>query len=149
MNPNLVVISLLRRFAFHITKGSGKHYENLKSGSEHLEYTPPTYLLQPPPSPTLLTPPSILETLHLSQAIRGGDFWAGIAQVTLFNHDLSLPKICLAAFLPSKSWLFLWQLLRQEEARLPGGHTACLCLINSHGLIAINITFIITDFETK
>ena len=39
MNPNLVVISLLRRFAFHITKGSGKHYENLKSGSEHLEYT--------------------------------------------------------------------------------------------------------------
>ena len=48
MNPNLVVISLLRRFAFHITKGSGKHYENLKSGSEHLEYTPLTFLLIPP-----------------------------------------------------------------------------------------------------
>ena len=48
-------------------------------------------------------PLPILETLHLSQAIRGGDFWAGIAQVTLFNHDLSLPKICLAAFLLSKS----------------------------------------------
>ena len=101
------------------------------------------------PPPYISSSPTILETLHLFGAIRGGDFWAGISQVTLFNHDLSLPEICLAAFLLSKSWLFLWQLLRQEEARLPGGRTACLCLINSHGLIAINITFIITDLETK
>ena len=38
-------------------------------------------------------------------AIRGRDFQA-IGQVTLFNHDLSLPEICLAAFLSTKSSAF-------------------------------------------
>ena len=47
--------------------------------------------------------PTILESLHLLQAIRGGEFQA-IGQVTLFNHDLSLSQICVAAFLPTKSF---------------------------------------------
>ena len=50
---------------------------------------------------TIPSLPTILESLHLLQAIRG---FQAIGQVTLFNHDLSLSQICVAAFLPTKSF---------------------------------------------